>query len=89
MAHDQEIMGSNPGTVYWMDFSDASYYIIEKLKMKVAKWGTPKKYLKKEQAGISLTGANQHGFKKEHVFLLLLSLLWIASVADTFSQRSS
>ena len=51
MAHDQEIMGSNPGTVYWMDFSDASYYIIEKLKMKVAKWGTPKKYLKKRPSG--------------------------------------
>ncbi len=25
----------------------ASYYIKEKLKIKVAKWGTPKKYLKK------------------------------------------
>jgi hypothetical protein len=47
MAHDQEIMGSNPGTVYWIDVSDASYYIIEKLKIKVAEWGTPKKYLKK------------------------------------------
>jgi hypothetical protein len=44
MAHDQEILGSNPGTVYWMDVSDASYYIKEKLKIKVAKWGTPKKY---------------------------------------------
>jgi hypothetical protein len=47
MAHDQEIVGLNPGTVYWMDVSDASYYITEKLKIKVAKWGTPKKYLKK------------------------------------------
>ncbi len=53
MAHDQEIMGSNPGTVYWMDVSDASYYIIEKLKIKVAKWGTPKKYLKKRMFVIS------------------------------------
>jgi hypothetical protein len=44
MAHDQEIMGSNPGTVYWMDVSNARYYIVEKLKIKVAKWGTPKKY---------------------------------------------
>jgi hypothetical protein len=26
----------------------ASYYIKEKLKIKVAKWGTPKKYLKKK-----------------------------------------
>jgi hypothetical protein len=48
MAHDQEVVGSNPGTVYWMDVSDdASYYIKEKLKIKVAKWGIPKKYLKK------------------------------------------
>jgi hypothetical protein len=44
MARDQEVMGSNPGTVYWMDVSDdASYYIKEKLKIKVAKRGTPKK----------------------------------------------
>jgi hypothetical protein len=26
-AHDLEVVGSNPGTVYWMDVSDASYYI--------------------------------------------------------------
>jgi hypothetical protein len=31
-----------------MDVSNASYYIKEKLKIKVAKWGTPTKYLKKE-----------------------------------------
>ena len=47
MAQNQEDVGSNPGTVYWMDVSVASYYIKEKLKIKVAKWGTPKKYLKK------------------------------------------
>jgi hypothetical protein len=46
MVHDQEIVGSNPGTVYWMDVSDASYYIKDKFKIKVAKWGTPKKNLK-------------------------------------------
>jgi hypothetical protein len=46
-AHDQEVVGLNPGTVYWMDVSDASYYINPKLmKIKVAEWGTPKKYLK-------------------------------------------
>ncbi len=44
MAHDQEVVGSNPGTIYWMDVSVVSYYIKEKLKIKVAKWGTPKKY---------------------------------------------
>ncbi len=27
MAHDQEIVGSNPGTVHWMDVTDASYYV--------------------------------------------------------------
>jgi hypothetical protein len=43
MAHDQETVGSNPSTVYWMDVRDASYYIIEKSKIKEAKWGTPKK----------------------------------------------
>jgi hypothetical protein len=38
MAHDQEVVGSNPDTVYWMGVSDdASYYIKEKLKIKVAK----------------------------------------------------
>ena len=26
-THDQEVLSSNPGTVYWMDVSDASYYI--------------------------------------------------------------
>jgi len=43
MAHDQEIVGSNPGIVYWMDVSKVSYYIKEKTK-----WGTPKKILKKQ-----------------------------------------
>jgi hypothetical protein len=47
MAHDQEVVGSNLDP-YWMDVSkDASYYMKDKLKIKVAKWGTPKKYLKK------------------------------------------
>jgi hypothetical protein len=32
-----------------MDVSGASYYIKEKLKIKVAKWGTPKKNLKRKQ----------------------------------------
>jgi hypothetical protein len=50
MAHNQEVVSSNPDTVYWMDVSDASYYIqIMKIKkIKVAHWGTPKKYLKKQ-----------------------------------------
>ena len=46
MAHDQDIVGSNPGTVYWMYVSDASYYInayTKIMKIKVAEWGKPKK----------------------------------------------
>ncbi len=43
---------SNPCTVYWMDVSDASYYIPYKkiTKIKVAEWGTPKKIFKKIQS---------------------------------------
>jgi hypothetical protein len=41
-THNQEDVGSNPDTVYWMDVSVASYYIERKI-IKVAKWGTPKK----------------------------------------------
>jgi hypothetical protein len=49
MAHDQEIMGSNPGTVYWMDVSNARYYIVEKLKIKVEN-GAHQKNIKKIQS---------------------------------------
>jgi hypothetical protein len=31
MAHDQEVVGSNPGTVYWMDVNNTSYYINTKI----------------------------------------------------------
>jgi hypothetical protein len=34
-THKQEVVGSNPSTVYWMYVSDASYY--EKPYMKIAK----------------------------------------------------
>ena len=47
MAHDQEIVGSNPGTVYWMDVSDASYYIIENIENKGSQMGHTKKIFKK------------------------------------------
>jgi hypothetical protein len=43
MAHDQEIVGSNPGTVYWMDVSNASYYIIENIENKGSQMGHTKK----------------------------------------------
>jgi hypothetical protein len=40
-------VGSNPA-VYWMVVSDAGYYIPnERNRIKVAKWGTPKKQKKK------------------------------------------
>jgi hypothetical protein len=39
MAHDLKVVGSNPVTIYWMDVSDDA----RKLKIKVAKWGTPHK----------------------------------------------
>jgi hypothetical protein len=42
-------VGSNPDTIYWMDVSVASYYI-ERKTVKMAKWGTPKKYLKKNRS---------------------------------------
>jgi hypothetical protein len=38
MAHDQEVVGLNSSTVYWMDVSNnASYYIKKKNCKKVAK----------------------------------------------------
>jgi hypothetical protein len=43
MAHDQEIVGSNPGIVYWMDLSDASYYIKRKIENKGSQMGHTKK----------------------------------------------
>jgi hypothetical protein len=47
VAHDQEVMGSNPGTVYWLDVSNLLAITLKKLKTKVAKWGTSKKIFKK------------------------------------------
>ncbi len=49
----------NPA-VYWMDVSDASYYITNEKKkktIKVAKWGTPKK-LKKNKKKPNITNPN-------------------------------
>jgi hypothetical protein len=42
-------VGLNP-TIYWMDVSVASYYIsiVKRKRIKVAKWGTPKKLFKKK-----------------------------------------
>ena len=32
MAHNQEVVGSNPGTIYWMAVNNASYFIKVKNK---------------------------------------------------------
>jgi hypothetical protein len=32
-----------------MDVSDESYYLMNKMEITVAKWGKPKKYLKKHE----------------------------------------
>jgi hypothetical protein len=48
VAHDQEVMGSNPGTVYWMDVShDASYSIKRKMENKGSQMGHTKTIFKK------------------------------------------
>jgi hypothetical protein len=39
MAHNQEVVGLNPGTVYWMDVSDANYYIHKNNKNKGSSMG--------------------------------------------------
>jgi hypothetical protein len=44
MAHDQEVVGSNPGIVCWMG---VSYYVKEKLKIKVPNGAHQKNILKK------------------------------------------
>jgi hypothetical protein len=51
MTYVQEVLSLNPGTVYWMDVSDASYYMkhTKITKIKVAEWGTPKKYFRKKR----------------------------------------
>ena len=44
MAHEQEAVGSYPGTIQWMEVSIllAITLWVEKLKIKVAKWATKK-----------------------------------------------
>ncbi len=43
MAHDQEVVGSNPSTVYWMDVSDDASYIKKKIENKGNQMGHTKK----------------------------------------------
>ena len=42
-AHDQEVVGSNPGTIYWMDVSDLlAITLKEKLENKGSQMGHTK-----------------------------------------------
>jgi hypothetical protein len=54
-AHVQAVVGSNPA-VYWIDVSDAKllHCTMRITKIKVAKWGTPKKYFKKNNLTLDL-----------------------------------
>ena len=46
-AHNQEVVSSSPDTVFWMDVSDASYYIEENNENKGSQMRhTKKKYLR-------------------------------------------
>jgi hypothetical protein len=51
MAHDQEVVGSSPDTIYWMDVNDAIYYINihENNKNKGSQMGNTKKKIFQEQ----------------------------------------
>jgi hypothetical protein len=68
MAHDQEAVGSNPDTIYWMDVSIASYYIkfIHKNNENTGgQMGHTKKYFKKQtcylEKIIFIPEENNHG----------------------------
>ncbi len=47
-AHNQEVVGLNPGTVYWMDVSYAGYHINIHKNKGSREWGTSKKTTLKE-----------------------------------------
>jgi hypothetical protein len=60
LAHDQEVMGSNTGTVYWMDVSNASYYINahENNKNKGSQMGHTKKIFLKNVTFVKRAWSN-------------------------------
>jgi hypothetical protein len=43
MAHAQEVAGSNPGTIYWMDVSDLLAIALKKIENKGSQMGDTKK----------------------------------------------
>jgi hypothetical protein len=42
MAHNQEVVGSNPGTAYWMDVSKLLAITLKKIGNKVSQMWHPK-----------------------------------------------
>jgi hypothetical protein len=65
MAHDQEVTSSKPDTVYWMGVRDLLAII---LKIKEAKWGTPKNYFKKLRLFcFSLLACFYYGLDSRHL----------------------
>ncbi len=65
-AYDQEVVGSNPDTVYWMGVIDASYYtnIYEINENKGSQMGDTKTKQKKKKKNVSanLTAARDEFF---------------------------
>jgi hypothetical protein len=56
MTHNQEVMSSNPGTVYWMDVSDAKLlHTIRIMKNQGSQMGHTKKIKKYKYIYISKT----------------------------------
>jgi hypothetical protein len=45
MAHDQEVVGSNPKTVCWMDVSNLLGITLKKIENKGSQMGHTKKYI--------------------------------------------
>jgi hypothetical protein len=45
MAHNQEVVGSNPGTAYWMDVSKLLAITLKKIGNKGSQMGHTKKYI--------------------------------------------
>ncbi len=53
MAHDQEVMGLNPGTKYWMDVSDGLAITLKKIiENNGSQMGHTKKIFTKKQINV-------------------------------------
>jgi hypothetical protein len=53
-THDQEVLGLSPDTVYWMDLSDARYYIHENNKNRGSRMGHTKKKIFKKNITVNI-----------------------------------